>query len=73
MMRSKTCTGVSWRQGLRLVGDPVDVVTGAQTHLETDFRLRGEHLPVDWVRQYDSRRAQEDRGVGVGFRLRGDV
>ena len=73
MMRSKTCTGVSWRQGLRLVGDPVDVVTGAQTHLETDFRLRGEHLPVDWVRQYDSRRAQEDRGVGVGFRLRVDV
>ncbi|MGB8294625.1 MAG: DUF6531 domain-containing protein, partial [Polyangia bacterium] len=73
MMSSNTCKRISWHQRLRLVGDPVDVVTGAQTHLETDFRLRGEHLPVDWVRQYDSRRAQQDRGVGPGFRLLVDV
>jgi RHS repeat-associated protein len=58
---------------LRLVGDPVDVVTGAQTHNETDFRLQGEPLPFEWVRHYDNRRVQEDRGVGVGFRLLLDV
>jgi RHS repeat-associated protein len=55
------------------VGDPVDVVTGAQTFFETDFRLQGEHIPISWTRHYDNRRNQIDRGVGHGFRLSFDV
>ena len=31
------------------------------------------NLPFEWVRQYDNRHAQEDRGVGAGFRLRVDI
>ena len=56
-----------------MVGDPVDVVTGAQTFFETDFRLRGEHIPISWTRHYDNRRNLVDRGVGHGFRLSFDV
>ena len=72
-MSVRACTARTWNQSLRLVGDPVDVVTGAQTFFETDFRLRGEHIPFSWVRHYDSRRHQEDRGVGPGFRLSIDL
>jgi len=57
-MSSKLCAPVAWKRGLRLVGDPVDVVTGAQTFFETDFRLQGEHIPISWTRHYDSRRAK---------------
>ena len=66
-MTSPRCVSVPWKDGLRLVGDPVDVVTGAQTSFETDFWLQGDHIPVSWVRYYDSRRHQIDRGVGHGF------
>jgi RHS repeat-associated protein len=38
-----------------LVGDPVDVVTGANTDLTVDFQLRGP-LPLRWRRYYDSSR-----------------
>ncbi len=72
-MTSRTCAPVSWSQGLRLVGDPVDVVTGAQTFFETDFRLQGEHIPISWTRHYDNRRNQIDCGAGHGFRLSFDV
>jgi RHS repeat-associated protein len=68
-MSSKLCAPVAWKRGLRLVGDPVDVVTGAQTFFETDFRLQGEHIPVSWTRHYDSRRPTIDCGIGLGFRL----
>ena len=72
-MSAKRCGTAAWKDGLRLVGDPVNVVTGAQTFFETDFRLRGEHIPLSWTRHYDSRRADSDRGVGHGFRLSFDV
>ena len=39
----------------RLVGDPVDVVTGANTDITIDFRLRGP-LPLYWRRYYNSAR-----------------
>lgn len=39
----------------RLVGDPVDVVTGANTDLTVDFRLHGP-LPLRWRRYYNSAR-----------------
>jgi hypothetical protein len=51
------------------VGDPVDVVTGAQVFFETDFRLQGDFLPVKFSRHYDSRRNTVDSGIGLGFRL----
>src|SRR5215469_4721102 len=37
----------------RLVGDPVDVVTGANTDLTVDFKLHGP-LPLYWRRYYNS-------------------
>jgi RHS repeat-associated protein len=73
MTSAKLCTAVPWDQSLRLVGDPVDVVTGTQAFNETDFRLVGEHIPIEWERRSDSRRNQIDRGVGYGFRLSFDV
>jgi RHS repeat-associated protein len=72
-MTAKPCTALPWNRALRMVGDPVDVVTGAQAFFETDFRLQGEHIPLSWVRHYDSRRHQLDRGIGHGFRLSFDV
>ena len=36
-----------------LVGDPVNVVTGANTDWNRDFQLMGP-LPLDWMRYYDS-------------------
>ncbi len=39
----------------RLVGDPVDVVTGANTDITVDFRLHGP-LPLLWRRYYSSAR-----------------
>jgi hypothetical protein len=72
-MSAKSCTPRTWPRALRMVGDPVDVVTGAQAFFETDFRLRGEHIPISWTRHYDSRRHQMVRGIGHGFRLSFDV
>jgi len=72
-MSAKSCSPLSWNRALRMVGDPVDVVTGAQAFFETDFRLRGKHVPISWTRHYDSRRHQTDRGIGHGFRLSFDV
>lgn len=50
----------------RLVGDPVDLVTGALMDVETDFKLVGP-LDFRWMRYYDSRR-DEDVGLGVAQR-----
>ena len=68
-MSSPRCRAVPWNQALRQVGDPVDVVTGAQVFFETDFRLQGDFLPVNFNRHYDSRRNTVDSGMGLGFRL----
>ena len=54
--------------GVRLVGDPVDVVTGAVIDHETDFRLPRSAAALAWVRGFDSRHTQSDRGLGRGFR-----
>ena len=37
----------------RLVGDPIDVVTGRVIDYARDFRLIGP-LPFEWARYYDS-------------------
>lgn len=43
----------SCQMSRRLVGDPVDVVTGANTDFKVDFRLDGP-LPLSWRRYYNS-------------------
>jgi RHS repeat-associated protein len=70
---AKLCSDISWKAGLRSVGDPVDVVTGAQTSVVTDFQLRGAHVPLSGVRYYDSGRHQIDRGIGHGFWFSFDI
>jgi RHS repeat-associated protein len=49
----------------RLVGDPVDVVTGANTDIISDFHLRGP-LPLIWRRYYTSARNQVPGPLGWG-------
>ena len=49
----------------RLVGDPVDVVTGASVDARTEFRLAGP-LPFVWRRHSDSARAGRAFALGWG-------
>src|SRR5215469_13219937 len=51
--------------GRHLVGDPIDVVTGANMDLTVDFRLRGS-LPLHWRRYYNSARNMVPRSLGWG-------
>jgi RHS repeat-associated protein len=51
--------------GTRLVGDPVDVVTGRVTEKTLCFRLIGP-LFLNWYRHYDSGHAALVRGFGFG-------
>ncbi len=48
-----------------MVGDPVDVVTGANLDGQTDFVLSGP-LPLPWSRWYDTRRNWLPGGLGWG-------
>jgi len=50
-----------------LVGDPIDVVSGAVVEQHTDFKLAGA-IPILWLRSYDSRWCNEDRSLGFGHR-----
>jgi RHS repeat-associated protein len=63
MMHHSTCSVAG---NLRLVGDPVDVVSGVVTDLRADFRRRGP-IPLDWNRYYSSANAQVDGYTGFGF------
>src|SRR5262245_45626538 len=49
----------------RLVGDPIDVVTGANTDSTVDFRLKGP-LPLSWRRCYSSARNTVPCAMGWG-------
>lgn len=49
----------------RLVGDPVDVVTGANVDVHKEFALPGP-LPVVWRRHYDSSLHRERFALGWG-------
>lgn len=50
-----------------LVGDPIDVVTGANLDRARDFVFDGA-FPVEFFRHYDSRWFRESRGLGYGHR-----
>ena len=56
-----SCSENNWR----LVGDPVDVVTGANTERTLDFRLVGP-LEFKWLRYYDSSKAAHPLALGFG-------
>lgn len=60
-------TGRPCPRAPELVGDPVDVVTGAVVDEMWDFVFRSP-LRVEWWRAYDSRWFEQDRGLGLGFR-----
>ena len=55
----------------RLVGDPVDIVTGAVVSVDREFQLPGP-FELLWRRYYDSRRHLDDAGCGLGFRFEYD-
>src|SRR5271170_6245270 len=49
----------------RTVGDPIDVVTGANTDVNRDFQLHGP-LPLIWRRYYDSFHNRSRGALGWG-------
>src|SRR5262245_5713295 len=49
----------------RTVGDPVDVVSGANLDWNRDFRLIGP-LPLEWCRHYDSSQSTRLGALGWG-------
>src|SRR5262245_35551705 len=53
------------RSDPRFVGDPIDVVTGANTDVITDVRRRGP-IPFAWKRYYNSARAATLCSLGWG-------
>jgi hypothetical protein len=59
------CPMTSLRRLYRTVGDPVDVVTGANTDISLDFRLAGP-LPLYWSRHYNSTQNNFLRPLGWG-------
>lgn len=58
---SNECLG----DGVRWVGDPVDVVTGALVEAASEFTVDGP-LPIVWRRHYDSTRSNADGPLGWG-------
>ena len=48
-----------------VVGDPIDVVTGASLDTQTDFALAGP-LPIRWHRNYDSGKVAMPGSLGWG-------
>jgi RHS repeat-associated protein len=59
------CKVLSRTPNPRLVGDPVDVVTGACTDISGDFKLAGP-LPLLWNRYYNSDQNKLGRSLGWG-------
>src|SRR5262245_6787173 len=55
----------SCRSDPRFVGDPIDVVTGANTDVITDVRRRVP-IPFEWMRYYNSARAATLCPLGWG-------
>jgi len=51
--------------GARYVGDPIDVVTGANAYRNEDFRLVGP-VPLVWTRHYDSGQNRAHASLGWG-------
>src|SRR5262249_35680415 len=53
------------RSNPRFVGDPIDVVTGANTDAPVDLVQRGP-IPFQWVRYYSSARCKAHCSLGWG-------
>ncbi|MEJ8857873.1 RHS repeat-associated core domain-containing protein [Variovorax robiniae] len=56
---------VGWRHAAQAVGDPVDVITGANFDQTLDFRLTGP-LEFWWQRLYDSSQCHRRGAMGWG-------
>jgi len=52
--------------GIRWVGDPVDVVTGALVENVADVSVPGE-VPITWRRYYSTERVKRDGPLGWGY------
>src|SRR5882762_10813015 len=63
----KPCGVVPPELAHRLVGDPVDVITGACTDDVRDAIVASES-PMEWRRFHSSARTDEERGLGPGWR-----
>jgi RHS repeat-associated protein len=64
-MAPTSCARLARPDAHRLVGDPIDAVSGANTEITRDFRLTGP-IPLDWRRHYDSSRAGSYFALGWG-------
>jgi len=60
-----SCLPEDLRSAHRLVGDPIDAVTGANTEVARDFTLPGP-IPLNWRRHYDSSRVKTRFALGWG-------
>ncbi|WP_394847462.1 DUF6531 domain-containing protein [Pendulispora brunnea] len=62
------CHGFADREdGIRFVGDPVDVISGALLETTYDFRLEAP-FAFEFLRHYNSDKCGENRGLGWGHR-----
>lgn len=59
------CPVVSAARRVQIVGDPVDVVTGASTDISLDLHIPGP-IPLYWNRYYDSSQCEIERSLGRG-------
>lgn len=66
-MRRLGAVGECLGDGVRWVGDPVDVVTGALVEEPVEFSVAGT-LPIVWRRHYNTGWAGEDGPLGFGHR-----
>src|SRR6476660_6223657 len=57
--------GVTARDAARVVGDPIDVVTGAVLERTLEFRLPGD-IPIELYRMFDSSRVSQRFALGWG-------
>lgn len=48
------------------VGDPVDVITGAQFDVALDFQIAAWRFPLEWKRYYSTARARQHLPLGWG-------
>jgi len=60
-----SCNLKPYHNILSLVGDPVDVITGANLDRQPDLELPGS-LPFQWYRYYDSSQSQRHSVLGWG-------
>src|ERR1700728_5332265 len=59
------CSLINSEEAYTLVGDPVNVITGANLDSALDFQLPGA-IRIQWVRHYDSGQCRKRYSLGWG-------